>query len=823
LFFQKNYKYYYFFAGSLIFFSGFFGLIGQGLLFRLFLTLFEGNELSIGVFFATWLIWVAMGALSTKKLGGLGKTSITLKKLKTLFYLFFPLYIGQYLLVFNARFLAGLESYHYFPFFKMLIILSLANAPMSFLMGSIFALAAKYLAQMKMKKTENKITHSVSTIYICEALGAFFGGVLLTCMFYLGWQPGRIFLSAFLIVVTSIMILNLLAGVKAKFEMGVLGGLIGLSLIILFFKLDDQLTVYMNKLSLTRVIAKAEYKGSFATHNKLYLLSNYENSLLISDWGGVIEAYPQKRLTQDLLAMHLAQSTKIKRILIVGNAGLSLAELCLAQPEIKRVFWLSEDPRYAGKLIKQLGKEDLLNDDGRFNIPRQDVRAFLKEKKKSFDLIILNISMPNTARSNRFFTKEFFRIIKQALNAEGLMSLRFFGGENYLGQEIVQMGATIKATLEAVFSTVSLKPGEDSWFFAADKLQLPRDTKDLQNNLSSYQFHKEYPLSRIEQLFLRDRLIFQNNLYRREMQKIRKISTDKQPFLFLKQMLLIGKVWGEKYPFLLQIFYKQGLVLFYLPLLVLVMARILNKMRYIQQKNKREYLARFDLQLITFTVGFMGISLQILLMFVFQTYFGSLFLYIGIISALFMMGLSFCSQLARVIIEKLEMSRWFMCGTILLSAGVVSGQVIILPYASKFIFILLFVFAGSLTGFYYPLIAYQFQKEIGFADEEENNSNKLNISLEQLGNYGLDTAAKLEIADHLGAALGALMVGILFLPVIGVQQSFFWLACLVLLNLISFLPWKRQKKQTQDHKHSWLSYLVISCFIALIICAISCV
>ena len=53
---------------GLIFSLGFFALLAQALLFRLFLPAFEGNELSIGCYFGAWLFWVAVGALAVRQM-----------------------------------------------------------------------------------------------------------------------------------------------------------------------------------------------------------------------------------------------------------------------------------------------------------------------------------------------------------------------------------------------------------------------------------------------------------------------------------------------------------------------------------------------------------------------------------------------------------------------------------------------------------------------------------------------------------------------------------------------------------------------------------
>lgn len=63
--------------GSLIVCYGLFAIASQTLLFREFLTAFEGNDISVGVFFGSWFLWVGLGALAVH---GTGRVSGTLSR-----------------------------------------------------------------------------------------------------------------------------------------------------------------------------------------------------------------------------------------------------------------------------------------------------------------------------------------------------------------------------------------------------------------------------------------------------------------------------------------------------------------------------------------------------------------------------------------------------------------------------------------------------------------------------------------------------------------------------------------------------------------------
>jgi hypothetical protein len=53
--------------GLLVFSYGLFTIAAQTLLFREFITTFEGSDISVGVFFGSWFLWVGLGALLVYK------------------------------------------------------------------------------------------------------------------------------------------------------------------------------------------------------------------------------------------------------------------------------------------------------------------------------------------------------------------------------------------------------------------------------------------------------------------------------------------------------------------------------------------------------------------------------------------------------------------------------------------------------------------------------------------------------------------------------------------------------------------------------------
>ncbi|HID23497.1 MAG TPA: hypothetical protein EYP14_14020, partial [Planctomycetaceae bacterium] len=186
--------------GTLILGLGFFSLIAQTLLFRDFLTAFEGNELGIGSFFASWLLWVGLGAVggrwAAQRLSGLTERFA----LTALLYL--PAFALQHELLLSARSLSGVAAYEVFPFGRMFAVSLIVNAPISFTTGLLFTLACRWAASRSpgVKGSEGETIDAaglpVARVYILETFGSFIGGLLVTVWLARGLPAERIALVA---------------------------------------------------------------------------------------------------------------------------------------------------------------------------------------------------------------------------------------------------------------------------------------------------------------------------------------------------------------------------------------------------------------------------------------------------------------------------------------------------------------------------------------------------------------------------------------------------------------------------------------------------
>ena len=119
---------------------GFFALVAQTLLFREFLIAFEGNELGVGSFFGSWLIWVALGA-AVGRIQSRPMVELT-RRFELLTLLYVPTFLLQHYTIEHARALGGVTAYEIYPFARMFAVSLLANGPISFVTGFLFTLLA---------------------------------------------------------------------------------------------------------------------------------------------------------------------------------------------------------------------------------------------------------------------------------------------------------------------------------------------------------------------------------------------------------------------------------------------------------------------------------------------------------------------------------------------------------------------------------------------------------------------------------------------------------------------------------------------------------
>ena len=791
------------FARSFLIFSyGLFTIAAQSLLFREFVTTFEGNDISVGVFFGSWLLWVGLGAMLVYKANGFAEK--LLQNIEFCFLLFVPAFVLEFVLIVQARQLAGVESYALLSIRTILLLSMLVNAPVSIVTGMLFPVACRWFQE------DRRL--AVSRVYIIEAAGSFLGGLGVTILLAFGVSLARIFFLLTFVLSLSVFIVQLaqrLSGDKAapknKSTEGnrsssvtacILSFLLPLSVCLcLAVGIDKSLAHYVRVIKWTKLFPEDTLLGSFQTAQAEYLYGNYRGQWVAVRQGSACEALPDEGTAGRIAAISLCQNPEAKRVLVIGS-GLGLCREILRLPQIEQVTWAHSDNEYIQKINEVVPAEFVVS-DRRFYRLAADVRSLLTEKKRYYDIVVLNLPEATSSVLNRYYTLEFYRQVKESLSPDGLLAVRITGGENIMGTELVSLGASTKLTLEKVFSQLVLTPGDETWFIASDSETLTGNPGTLKDRFATIKGGADiFSPQALLSVYLPDRAeTALKNYSSADLPEGLLINRDSRPLTNLYSLLLAAKQSGAPITKFVKHLALTGPLAFFVPVLIFILLRVV----YIWRTARHHILTEspkpisvsevfvpstFDSTSLVFSAGWLGIGAMIVLMYLYQTRFGSLYLHIGVVSSVFMAGLtvggiliSYLLSRELLIFNKSISSELRPAGVILLFTVVV---VHVLTFAAvafwpveewtHLIFLIAFVLCGVCTGCYFPLAA------------------------RQLADCGIETGragSRLEASDHIGASAGAVVTGLLLVPVLGTRGTLFVFMLLILGPLFCYAFAKR--------------------------------
>jgi spermidine synthase len=735
---------------------GFFTLASQTLVFRVCLRVFEGSEFCTGLFFFTWLFWGAVGAgifhLIPARLNRLCKPVTPA--------LLYPAgCLIQMLLLIRARSLWGVPEYELFSIKYLFLTILVFNAPVSILTGYLFARTSQLT--------------SPGELYRFEALGSFAGTIIITILLGFGLPDAAVFAGlglAYLLLLWPVIPPRMLYRIMAKNMLAAvaLGG---------GFLLD-----YENMASWQRFLPNTKIKGTFQTSQASYAYGRRDGDFIVSRWNSICTTLPGRAYIT--AALCLAQKPDARRILLVGDgdsASLAL-ELCKL-PQVSKACWISSDPGYPTKLFRVAPREFRPRDNlTTINI---DAREYLKNCKAIYDLIIVQPPAMTSLATNRFYSLEFFKLLKTKMADKGVMGISFAGGENFLSKEQKHFGAGLIITLSTVFSKTILRPGEHSWLFAAGKPQVLTSNPDLmEKRLQKVAgLSKRFPPEGIHSVFESFRAKMQLQEYYDYMKenKIKlSINTDYSPRLFLDAMTNYLKRLGQNIPddfitTLKKSFFYAGFMLF--PLL-LILDNILRLSLRKRTCDKNSGAAMLTVFLTSITAMIWCISA----MFVFQMRFGSLFLWFGMLNAAFMLGLYGGGTFAL----KHDFLRFPVAGLLYcLIVALTLPLTMFMP--TPWLFTPFFAMVGFAAGVFLPLGG----KILG----------------EKHG------GALLEALDCSGGAIGAILAGLLLLPLFGPYKAV--LISLPLIAVWALRQWQPPKGISRNKYRAVVFILGLAIWLAL--------
>jgi len=785
----------------LIFSFGLFTIAAQTLLFREFITTFEGNDISVGIFFGSWFLWVGLAALLVNKVRAVADK--LLKHIEFLFLAYLPALILQAMLIIQARELAGIETYELLSIRAVLLLSIVINAPVSIITGMLFPIACRWVRQ------DQKLP--VSLVYILEAAGSLSGGLAATVLLGCGVSSAAIFFMLAFIVSLSVFFVQL-----ARARQWLWAVVPVCVLACLIAGADGALTQKIQFIKWDKLFPGNVPDGSFRTAQAEYLYGFYQDQWVVVREGSTCEVLPGESSTGRIAAIGLCQNPDAGRILVVGS-GLGLCYEFLRLPQTEIITWAHCDNEYV-QMADGFIPPKLKITDERLEASAVDVRALLDKKKQYYDIAIINLPDATSSVLNRYYTLEFYRQIKDSLRPGGVLQVRVAGGENILGTELINLGASTKLSLEKVFSQLVLTPGEETWFIASDSEDLTDNPGILRDRFASIEGGKGiFPPEALLSVYLPDRTATALEYYSSvDLPEEFLINRDSKPLTHLYSLLLAAKQSEAPVTTFVKYLLLVGPLAFVIPVLVFIALRIIYILRVpLSQKNRKtgsmqtarqENNSSFDSTFLVFSSGCLGIGMVISLCYLYQIRFGSLYLHIGIISSVFMVGLTAGAILIRhLLVGGRKIKPQILLFSVILVHSLILSTIAFWP-AQQWThptFGIAFVLCGLCTGCYFPLAAK------GLADS---------------GFEAGQAGSKLEMADHIGASAGGLLTSLILVPVLGTKLAILVFILFILANtpaavLRIYKPEKICSIETITFRLHRLGYILFGIGVCTVLCS----
>ncbi len=608
----------------------------QVLFLRSLLDVFQGNELTIGLFLSVWLLGSAIGSLLFSKL--IDK----LKLQKILEGGVFPLAILEYFII---KFIPAIfqlipgGSYDILTIFKIILISIL---PLTIWCGALFP----FLAGRLISRTAASSSAGIKLIYIWESAGSLVIAVLLNFLLFGRLQDIRIlFLVLFIFFLSRLLMEKSVNGLSGQFA--VLFSFTSAGLLLLLF--GYPLMEWANQKSYPYYTVRQEQDTPYGHVKVLYL----EQEEFLLNQGVVIFSTPDPVSVESSVLIPLLSHAGPERVLFIGGNISEFVPYLRNILTVKEVTYLEKDPF----LMKfQKDRLNLSRSDSpiSFSFIMDDGRTFFLKNNKPFDVICLNEPEPYTLSDNRFYSREFYRLIASSLTDDGIYFFSVRASENYIHAELCNYLNLLRNTLNGTFRQVFFIPGDEAYFLAGNSPDFIKNLQNWSGRLLEYPVKPRFLTSAyVSYLLSPGRL----DSFREQMQKC-KVSFVNRDFN-LKGYLYHFQLWsGVSDPALQSLFHFLNSNRIAMVLIILI---LVTTLQLLMRRHARSLML---LQL--FFAGGLSISLEILIILQYQILYGTIYSRVAIIFGLFMAGLA--AGAVKPVKDNLNF-RYLFAAYALLSAG----------------------------------------------------------------------------------------------------------------------------------------------------------
>jgi len=170
--------------------------------------------------------------------------------------------------------------------------------------------------------------------------------------------------------------------------------------------------------------------------------------------------FPDPYTFAPLAHFWLCQHPAPQRVLILGGGAEGLLAEVLRHP-VQHVDCVETDPRLLTLIRPYLSRADQRAlEDPRVTVHHSDARHYVKAQRNRFDLVIARLPDPTSALYARFYTDEFFRELRAAMTPRATLGLAAAATPTELSPASRAYLAGLRATLQRHFAEVIVGWGD---------------------------------------------------------------------------------------------------------------------------------------------------------------------------------------------------------------------------------------------------------------------------------------------------------------------------------------------------------------------------
>jgi predicted membrane-bound spermidine synthase len=709
--------------------------------------LFKGTEFVVGALLAGWLFWVGAGAL----LGGRFIARAHLASFRRFSALAILLAALLPLTVVGARMGRGLIAQPpgaLPPLGTALVFSLVVTAPFGFVYGSLYNVASALARGLK-----GGLRGGISRVYLWEAAGSFIGALLFSFILVEYFSQLQAAIIAALLLVLSVATFS----ARGTLRYGRAAAVCAVGFVV------ASLSPSIDRRSIESVYRGYRIERFYPSRYGEIVVASQKEMQSVFSGGGRLFSFPEPERTEEMIDIPLLMCAAPRAVLLLGSSLGGGWEEALKHPSVTRIDCIELDESLFGLGIGDTSRGAARAPEGGADHnggPRKghavrfiatDGRFYLSRGVHRYDCIILNSPAPVNLQWNRFYTREFFDVVRRSLNPGGVFAFTHPSSENFLTGEQAKVLKVLELTLDRVFKRVRVLPGSTVHFVASDAdvdaaAIIPRlreravDAPFVGEDYLPFRFTRE----RIDAL-------------RGDLERAGDVpvNTDSRPVLPLYELVLEGSRQGSR------LMTGVGAVSRIPALLTAgILSALLLALFASSRSGARARLAVWG-------VGFASFLFQFLVLLSYQSFSGLLYRGIVLLTALFMMGAASGAYVS------MRHKGWggsslkrLHAGFIALSIALVLWSALLrllnLSYAAgSAVFLLCAASGGFLTGSYYPIVVRTaFREDAG------------------------DVPATLYAWDVFGACVGGMTGGLIFFPVFGLAGTALFIALVHVLALL---------------------------------------